>query len=70
MKKLFIAFVSLRTSRYEQDEIEEERVTRLVWAHSEEQAESLIRAALTVESPYDMSTHIESMDISEALGVP
>lgn len=70
MKKLFIAKVVLRTSRYMQDAVEEEQVIRLVWAQSEEQANSIVRADLEVGSPYDQRTSVESLDISEALGTP
>jgi hypothetical protein len=68
MPRLFLATVELRTTHYMEDNGAPQRLLRLVWAASSEEAEALIRQTFTKDDPYGTSTEVICVETYEALG--
>jgi hypothetical protein len=71
VKKLYLAKIDLRTSKYMSEDGDEFSTDfRLVWAYNENEAKVIVTEALRVDDPYGVNTSVEWVTVNEALGTP
>lgn len=69
MKVLWLAQIELVTREY-MEKPKRSETMRLVWAHSADEAETLVKNDLEVDDPYGTSVEAAVFEITQALGDP
>lgn len=65
--KLYLAEITINVTPYMEASYEE-KVTRLVWAIDDEEAEALVKSEYENGDPYGINRRVSWVELTEALG--